>query len=188
MEHTKKYVIMDPRFVKPTMREKALSGLDSDIHNILESDEPDDIKVKQYISTLNRYRNYSEPPPPSTPALEKLEPQVLQSVPKNVKYKAKQLLKKLKSQRDVEWTDDGELIWKQTKIPKSDITELVSDVLDKKATKRKPVGWEALAAGLKTANTPRELINNPSRWSFMQGTLKRKKTKEARQHWIPYSS
>jgi hypothetical protein len=113
---------------------------------------------------------------------------VLQSVPKNVKYKAKQLFKKLKSQRDIEWTDDGELIWKQTKIPKSDIVELLSDVLDKKASKKQPVGWEALSAGLKTANTPRELINNPSRWSFMQGTLKRKKAKEARRQWIPYNN
>ena len=56
------------------MRDKALSGLDTDISNILQSDEPDEIKVRSYISALSRYKNYSTPPkstpppPPPPPA------------------------------------------------------------------------------------------------------------------------
>lgn len=64
MEHTKKFVLVDPRFVKPSMRDKAMSGIDSIISNILESEESDDVKVKNYISALMRYRNYSVPPKP----------------------------------------------------------------------------------------------------------------------------
>ena len=71
MDHTKKFVLVDPRFVRPSMRDKALSGLDTDISNILKSDEPDEIKVRNYMSALSRYRNYSTPvkstPPPLAP-------------------------------------------------------------------------------------------------------------------------
>jgi hypothetical protein len=100
MEHAKKYIIMDPRFARPTMLDKALSALDGDIENFLNKDAPDDVKAKRYLATVNRYRSYSEPPPPTPlPVLDQLEPEVLQSVPKNVKYKAKQLLKRLKKQK-----------------------------------------------------------------------------------------
>jgi len=51
------------------MRDKALSGLDSDISNILQSDEPDEIKVRNYISALSRYKNYSTPPKSTPPPL-----------------------------------------------------------------------------------------------------------------------
>ena len=59
MEHTKKFVLVDPRFARPSMRDKALSGLDSDISSILESDEPDEIKARNYAATLSRFKNYS---------------------------------------------------------------------------------------------------------------------------------
>lgn len=64
MEHTKKLVLVDPRFARPSMRDKALSVLDTDISNILDSNESDDVKVRHYISALARYKNYSAPPKP----------------------------------------------------------------------------------------------------------------------------
>jgi len=67
MEHTKKFVLVDPRFVRPSMRDKVLSGLDSDISNILNSEESDEIKAKNYAATLSRFRNYSDPPKPEKP-------------------------------------------------------------------------------------------------------------------------
>src|SRR2546425_13356560 len=75
MEHTKKFVLVDPRFVRPTMRDKVLSGLDTEISNILNSDVSDEIKARSYVSALARFRNYSVTPkreepkaPPPTPA------------------------------------------------------------------------------------------------------------------------
>ena len=58
------------------MRDKVLSGLDTEISNILNSDVSDEIKARSYVSALARFRNYSvtpkreEPkaPPPPTPA------------------------------------------------------------------------------------------------------------------------
>ena len=84
MEHTKKFVLVDPRFVRPSMRDKALSGLDNDISNILNSDLSDEIKARNYVSALARYKNYSTPPksvepkpaPPPPPAAPPTTPAV----------------------------------------------------------------------------------------------------------------
>src|SRR6267154_1385888 len=67
MEHTKKFVLVDPRFVRPSMREKALSELDTDISNILNSDVSDELKARSYVSALARFKNYSAPPKSEEP-------------------------------------------------------------------------------------------------------------------------
>ena len=67
MEHTKKFVVVDPRSVRLSMREKALSGLDTDISNILNSDVSDEIKARSYVSALARFKNYSAPPKTEEP-------------------------------------------------------------------------------------------------------------------------
>lgn len=79
MEHTKKFVLVDPRFVRPSMQDKVLSGLDNDISNILNSDEPDEVKARNYITTLARFKNISAPakpekvvPPPTVAAVPKV--------------------------------------------------------------------------------------------------------------------
>ena len=41
------------------MKDKALSGLDTDISSILESDEPDEIKMQKYAASLKRFKSYS---------------------------------------------------------------------------------------------------------------------------------
>ena len=61
MEHTKKFILVDPRFARPSMKDKALSGLDTDISSILESDEPYEIKVQKYAASLKRFKSYSAP-------------------------------------------------------------------------------------------------------------------------------
>ena len=43
------------------MKDKALIGLDTDISSILESDEPDEIKVQKYAASLKRFKSYSAP-------------------------------------------------------------------------------------------------------------------------------
>ena len=85
------------------------------------------------------------------------------------------------------WTDNGELIYRQTKIPETNIVDLVSDVLDTKApASGKPKGWEPFAAGLKAAVAPQDLVKNPTTWNFMQGTSKKKELQQLRRSWIPY--
>src|SRR5437867_2398078 len=64
MEHTKKFVLVDPRFARPSTRDKVLSGLDTEISDILNSDAPDEIKARSYVAALTRFKNYSAPPKP----------------------------------------------------------------------------------------------------------------------------
>lgn len=186
MEHAKKLVIVDPRFPKQNMRERTLTALDAEMETILNSEESDDVKAKNYLAALHRHKSYSEIRAPNENMIEKFVPEVMRSVPTNQKYKAKRLMKRLSRQKEVELSKDGELIYRQRKIPRSDIVELIGDVLDAKARTKSPVGWEALSAALKTVETPQELVNNPRRWHFMQGTSKTKAAALKRRAWIHY--
>jgi len=56
------------------MREKALSGLDTDISNILNSDVSDELKARSYVSALARFKNYSSPPKSEEPKALPLPP------------------------------------------------------------------------------------------------------------------
>lgn len=76
MEHTKKFVLMDPRFVRPSMRDKVLSSLDSDISNILNSDATDEAKTKSYVSALSRFKTYLAPTKPDKPITSSTSPLV----------------------------------------------------------------------------------------------------------------
>jgi hypothetical protein len=187
MEHAKKFVLVDPKFATPNIREKTLSGLDGEIDTILNSDVSDDVKARNYAAALRRHKNYSSFSSQTKPKpIEKLETEVLQSVAPAKKYKAKRLIKRLKQQKEVDWSSDGELIYRQQKIPKSNIVDLIDDVLKTKTIESPPPGYDALAAALKDAETPRDLVSNEARWNFMRGNVKSKRDKSARSKWIHY--
>ena len=182
---------MNPRFVKPSMREKALSGLDGEISSILNSELNDELKAKQYSAALSRFRNYSADQSPKENPIDKLEPKVLESMPSTVKYKAKRLIDRLKRDKAVDWDKDGQLIYRQRKIPKSDIVELFSNSLKSKSdTKDLPVGWETFAESLHENEIPRELVPNKSIWNEMLRHKPLKETKKkkgkARKGWDEY--
>ena len=118
MEHTKKFVLVDPRFVRPSMRDKVLSALDTDISNILNSDEPDEVKARNYIATLSRFKSISAPPKPEKPLLPAASPippvPQLPSVP-SVAFKATSSRKRPHKRVKVEsvLTEDPTL-WRRT--------------------------------------------------------------------------
>jgi hypothetical protein len=85
MEHTKKFVLVDPRFVRPSMRDKVLSEMDKDISNILNSDDSDEVKAKRYSSALTRFKTLVSPPKPAKPPVP--QPPVVQAIP-SVSFKA----------------------------------------------------------------------------------------------------
>ena len=97
---------MDPRFVRSSMREKALSGLDSVMADILNSDDSDDIKAKSYVSALSRFRDYSNPP---TKAVKQETPPTVQPPPpanppvKTKRTRRAKALSKDASQNIVSW-------------------------------------------------------------------------------------
>ena len=59
-----RFVLVDPCFVRTSMRDKVLKALDTDISNILNSDEQDEVKARNYIATLSRFKSLSALPKP----------------------------------------------------------------------------------------------------------------------------
>src|SRR3989442_1448393 len=124
MEHTKKFVLVHPRFVRPSMRDKVLSGLDTEISDILNSDVSDEIKARSYISALARFRNYSSPSKPieapvaaAAPAAAAAAAAVAPAVPA-VPFKAPTPLKRPHKRVKVETLDVvpsfDEPLWRRT--------------------------------------------------------------------------
>jgi len=168
MEHAKKYVLVDPQMYRPSMPEKSLSELDKVIHQTLNSELPDDEKAKLYMAALHRFKAYDAKPPP--PKLN-LESELANSLPPNQQYKAKKLLRLIKDNPDIDWKDTGELIYKQTTVPKSHVTDLFADALAPSRPTEGAIGWEEFDEGI--SQVPTTLVK--------KRTVKRKR---GRQKWI----
>src|SRR3989442_15464322 len=116
MEHTKKFVLVDPRFARPSMRDKVLSGLDTEISDILNSDAPDEIKARSYVTALARFKNYSAPSKPeqAPPVVAPAAAPVVPAVP----FKAHTPLKRPQKHVKVETLDIvpslDEPLWRRT--------------------------------------------------------------------------
>jgi len=123
MDHTKKFVLVDPRFARPSMLDKTLSGLDNEISVILNSNDSDEIKAKNYVSALARFKNYSNPPNPTAvlpppPAPVVTPPQIPPDAPPIVERKRPSVTFKTKSppkRRHKHFRiDDDPTLWKRT--------------------------------------------------------------------------
>ena len=145
MEHAKKYVLVDPQMYRPSMPEKSLSALDQVIRSTLDSDLPDDEKAKLYVSTLKRFKAYDKTAKPPKPTIDS---ELIGAMPPNQQYKAKKLLRLIKDNPDIDWSDKGELIYKQSLIPKSHVADLFEDALSTKRPVDGPIGWEEFNEGL----------------------------------------
>src|SRR5215470_2306155 len=177
MNKQKKYMLMDPvayekhmsKIALTTPEERRQSEMDLEMRKVLESDEPDDIKVLKYSQVLAKMRNIRKP-------LEDNiidDKYILDSISEDVRHKAKRLLDKVKESNELDWNKYGELIYKQTTIPNSDIVQLLTDIL-KTRTYEKPVGWhdfaEALAGSIDRMD--KDIVPNQSSWKIMSGKTK----------------
>ena len=146
MQHAKKFVLVDPkaysRQIKMpsvhTIAEPSSVSLDDEVRSILDSFEPDDVKVKRYVMTLKKFRDRSAPPTrPATSAREGIgEDNILDSVPPTIRYKARRLLHVISQIPELKWNERGKLIYKQSVVPSSNIVELFNDILKIKQPNR----------------------------------------------------
>ena len=157
MEHAKKYVLVDPQMYRPSMPEKSLSSLDREIEKTLNSQLPDDDKVKLYVSALKKFKNYDNNTKPP-PAKFSLDDEIAGSLPPNQQYKAKKLLRLIRDNPDIDWSDRGELIYKQTRIPDSHASDLFGDALSVKRPVDGAIGWEAFDEGIASSKVPASLV------------------------------
>src|SRR6267154_2126436 len=176
MEHAKKYVLVDPLMYRPTLSEKSLSTLDREIHATLNSQLPDDEKAKLYMSVLNRFKAHDKKPQP--PKLN-LGDELTGALPPNQQYKAKKLVRLIKDNPDIDWSDKGELIYKQSLVPKSHVSDLFGDIFATQKPVDAPIGWEAFDEGVKEfplikRRLPKRKRGRPSWTTKLKFTLTRR--------------
>ena len=153
----------------------------------------DEEKAKLYNQVLQRYQTYynqrkgqplhvklTTPKPVETPKPEAseqsqepttevetipsaVEEEVIKSVPKVYKSGARQLLDKIKQNRDVlHWNEKGELLYQNKPISGSHVVDLVNEILRHRKG-FEPVGWSVFARGQARMNVPENLMRNPQR-------------------------
>ena len=148
---------------------KAPTAMDLAIRKILDNDMlTDGLKGKLYSETLARYKNADN--------VEKKFPdtEVLDSVPVNVRHKAKRILREIAENPNTEIDPRGRFVYKQTPIENSNIIELVDDIL---RTKRiaPPPGWREFAESL--GKLDKSIISNPHSWSVIEPPRPKRKRK-----------
>lgn len=159
MDHAKKMILVDPQTYIPTpsmQTDRKLSELDYEMQTTLNSDIPDDQKAKLYVATLKKFRafeNNARAPEIKNVAANELK----EALSPAQQYKAKKLLRLIKDNPALDWSDKGELIYKQTLVPNSHIADLFEDALATKRPVDGPIAWEEFGDVLDSSNVPHTL-------------------------------
>src|SRR5271157_318552 len=190
MEHAKKMMLVDPKFYRPSITEKAQNKIDDAITEILNSDLPDDVKVKRYSEAARRFSVINEPSPaPSADSKKLTESDVLHSIPTATRHTAKRLLDYLKRDGNVQYKDDGRVTYKNETFAESNIVDLLDAALSKKVDEY-PKGMHAFGDTLRDISTPCALVNNERLLKRINRPIPKAKKRSAKktQRWIAYES
>ena len=89
---------------------------------------------------------------------------IVRGIPKTMKLRAEALLAHLKERGDViTWDDMGQVLLDGVLIPKSNISDLVSDAM-RPRKHFNPVGVREFYNVLNKINVPKDLVRNERRW------------------------
>ena len=109
---------------------------------------------------------------------------IVRGIPKAVKTRAEALLAHLKERGDViTWDDMGQVLVDGVLIPKSNISDLVSDAM-RSRKHFNPVGVREFYNVLNKINVPKDLVRNERRWDETEKKKADEKPKEL--NWITY--
>ena len=99
------------------------------------------------------------------PSVESLSDEmIVRGIPKNMKTRAQALLARLKEREDaITWDDRGQVILKGALIPKSNISDLISDAM-RSRKHFNPVGVQKFYDILYEINVSKDLVRNEKRW------------------------
>ena len=90
---------------------------------------------------------------------------IVRGIPKTMKSRAEALLAHLKERGDViTWDDMGQVLVDGVLIPKSNISDLVSDAM-RSRKHFNPVGVREFYSVLSKINVPKDLVRNERRWN-----------------------
>jgi hypothetical protein len=181
MENAKKLLLVDParaaELYRPTITDKKLGALDQQVSDVLSSNMPDDQKAKRYCTILKAFRDIENRDIPKYDS----DSTILNSVPSNIRPKAKRLLKHIKP--FARWNDEGEIAGRDSLVPYSSLSDLLTETVTEQGAAKQPKGWREFADVLKTARTPRDLIPNQKLWTYMNPKSKRTIKKR---RWLEY--
>ena len=109
---------------------------------------------------------------------------IVRGIPKTMKTRAEALLAHLKERGDViTWDDMGQVLVDGVLIPKSNISDLVSDAM-RSRKHFNPVGVREFYNVLNKINVPKDLVRNERRWDETEKKKVDEKLKELK--WITY--
>ena len=112
---------------------------------------------------------------------------IVRGIPKTMKSRAEALLEYLKERGDViTWDDMGQVLLDGVLIPKSNISDLVSDAM-RSRKHFNPVGVREFYNVLNKINVPKDLVRNEKRWGEAGKENVNEKTKELTiPEWISF--
>ena len=112
---------------------------------------------------------------------------IVRGIPKTMKSRAEALLAHLKERGDViTWDDMGQVLLDGVLIPKSNISDLVSDAM-RPRKHFNPVGVREFYNVLNKINVPKDLVRNERRWGEAEKKNVDEKTKELTiPEWISF--
>ena len=200
MEAFSKMVLL-PSEISSLLDTQSLSALDKEMHDILFSTTPDDLKWKQYSQVLQRYLHHVKARDQpielnlvhnTPPVLEEAEKQhyvannitddrsilnVIKSVlPKTLRHKGEQLYEILKSSQHITWQDNGEVTINGKVLSKSHIVDLVTNAV-RPVVKNEPVGWEQFSSAVMQSNVPKSVLGNSVSLSWLSLVNKKEDTR-----------
>ena len=109
---------------------------------------------------------------------------IVRGIPKTMKTRAEALLAHLKERGDViTWDDMGQVLVDGVLIPKSNISDLVSDAM-RSRKHFNPVGVREFYNVLNKINVPKDFVRNEKRWDESEKKKVDEKSKEL--NWITY--
>jgi hypothetical protein len=163
-----------------------LSDLDQQMKKILESQQPQDIKLKLYNDVLQKriqaaMFNTPEPlvaPPEKQEEEEEDFPKeiLVKSIPKTQRDNAKNFLDFLDRHRNIiSYNNKGEITFNGKTIEHSNVTDLIDFALRRSATR--PIGLSEFRSALNQMNVPKTLIKNKRFLTQTGRALSRRKKK-----------
>ena len=109
---------------------------------------------------------------------------IVRGIPKTMKTRAEALLAHLKEREDtITWDDMGQVLVDGVLIPKSNISDLVSDAM-RSRKHFNPVGVREFYNVLNKINVPKDLVRNERRWDDSEKKKVDEKPNELK--WITY--
>ena len=162
---------------------KTITKLDDKIKDILENDQINEHRklqlysqaLQQYMNTRRNLKIDTETTPISTPLnpsggeIEQVknndpytEESIIETIPRTLRAKAKNLLKFIKVNNKINWNDSGVVTYNDEEMKNSNIIDLVNDVIRPRKSSQ-PNNWREFANALHQLNIPKDLIGNPKR-------------------------